>query len=107
MNSIKATELGAALARKGFVKEKGGDHDWYYLYYAGKQTSVRTKLSRGSSYEYAGTLLRKVFSQLKMDKQQFTDFVKCPLTPEMYIDILISANILEAELSPAKKIQEE
>ena len=84
--STKAFEK--ALEKKGFIKDKT-HHNMFWLYCEGKKTSVYTKTSH-SEKEFNDFLLSQRCKQIKLNKQQFIDFLNCPLTEENYLQILKS-----------------
>lgn len=89
MTGVKASDLAKALCKKGFALEGGKRHDQYYFYFNGKRTSIRVSISRGSGYTYRDSALKYIREEMRLeDKQQFQDFLKCPLTEEMYIQHL-------------------
>jgi len=87
MTVFSTRELRAALEKKGF-KRRNGHHTFYTLYVNGKKTSIRTKISHGSR-DYGPNLLRQIGRQLRLSSRDLEDFVKCPLTEEVYIQKLL------------------
>lgn len=89
MGPISRKKIRSSLLKKGF-KEEMGPHVFYFLYVKGKKSSVRTMLSHGSGYkDYSADLLRKMKAQLCLDtNRQLTDFIKCPMTEDEYLEIL-------------------
>lgn len=83
MSAIKKKEIESALLSKGFIPHQT-DHEYLWLYVAGKKTSVKTWLSHGI-YEYGDDLLAKVKKQLGVSKKQLLDLIKCPLSHEDYV----------------------
>ncbi len=94
MSTIKAKDLALALRRKGFHLEQGSRHEQYYFYYEGQKTAVRVSVSRGSGSEYSGKLLGYVIREMHLNRNQFKDFVQCPMTEETYISNLQNVGIL-------------
>lgn len=92
---IPIKQLEKALLRKGF-RLKEGDHKFLYFYFEGKVTSIRTKLSRGSShFEYGDELLGMIRRQLMLDtKDQLLGFINCPFKEEDYIQLLKRKGLL-------------
>jgi len=81
-------EIRSSLLQKGF-KEKGNDHDYFFLYINGKKQPIFTFLSRGSNYKsYGNPLLAKMSRQLKLTKQELLDLIDCDLNGEKYIEKL-------------------
>lgn len=86
-----------SLKKKGFIEDSRGGgsnrdtgHRYYYLHIAGKKTNVRTRVSVGSKYkDLDDDLLSAMQAQLKLDtKQEFLDFVDCPMSEDQYMTIL-------------------
>lgn len=48
---------------------------------------VHTQISHGKN-EYSDHLLSKVAKQLKVNKQELIDLIKCPISKEEYLNIL-------------------
>ena len=79
-------EVVSALTRKGFQKTDKGDHD-HYIYWnlAGKKTTFRTKVSRGTSYKtLSDDLLGQMSRQTGLAKKSFLDLVDCTLSQAAY-----------------------
>jgi len=94
--NFKTSRIKSALVKKGFVETSGANHD-KYIYYTqeGKKTSVFTFFSRGSSLkEYGESLLGPMRLQLKINKDQFSGLINCPLSQNNYEDILKSQGIV-------------
>jgi hypothetical protein len=77
------------------LKEKGfncrsSQHKIYYLYYQGKVTRIKTKISRGTKHkEYGDSLLSAMSKSLNFDSlSQFKKFIECLLSYDEYIEIL-------------------
>ncbi len=101
MKEISAKQLAQALSKKGFIKESGKRHDQYFFVYNSKRTSIRVSISRGSGYAYSGDLLRRLRAdEMKLDKQNFIDFIQCPLTVEMYAQYLIQKGVIRVDPAP-------
>lgn len=97
MSSKPRSLIEESLKKKGFeVEQSGRDHRFYYFYYNGKKTGVRTKISTGSGYkDYSDSLLGTIKKQLCFpSRRHLDDFINCPLTLEDYIDILKTQNLL-------------
>lgn len=85
---LKARNVKAALLGKGFKEAKNKDHHYYYLYIAGKKSSINTKISHNEK-EIGDALVSAMARQIKLTTPMFKDFVSCPLTGEAYLRILI------------------
>jgi len=90
MASYSTTDFETALLKKGFVRYEG-DHHMFRLHVDGKKTLIKTKTSH-SEKSYDDNLLKQRRQQIGLQsKQQFLDFVECPLDEEMYREILIKS----------------
>ena len=77
-------DVEAALTKKGFRKDDG-DHHWFFYWTAdGLKTTIRTKTSHGSTKDLSDGLLKEMARQVRISKGQFLDLVDCPLTREQY-----------------------
>ena len=92
MSTRKTRELHNALLSKGF-EQVNTDHEMYYLSVEGQRTSVRTKISHGAN-EYGDPLLGQMARQMKLARNEFEDFIDCPLTKTGYKDLLIERGIV-------------
>jgi hypothetical protein len=77
------------LKKKGFIDSIANSKDHKYLVYLynGKKL-FKTKLSHGSKKDIDDYLIGKMSNQCKLNKEQFVDLAKCPMTRESYIFIL-------------------
>ena len=91
MAQIDRRDIESGLQSKGFRK-LNSKHKIYYFFHNGKKTSIRTKLSHGSSYKvYADKLLNLVKKQLHLDTtSQLKELCYCPLSEADYIRLLAS-----------------
>jgi hypothetical protein len=88
LNTAKTKEVRASLNKKGFVEEDDRDHRYFFLTIENKRSSIRTKLSHGE-YEIDSFLIGKMAKQTGLTNREFEDLIKCPLTKEAYIELLI------------------
>lgn len=88
MATIKVREIKYALQKKGFVEDVSRDHDFYTFFYNGKKTQIFTKISHGDD-EINGFLISKMAGQVKLSNPLFKDLINCPLTEEVYKNILV------------------
>lgn len=95
MASYKTNEISRSLLRKGFRLEPKKDHKYYRLFYKGKKSHIYTKTSHGNKTVDSDELIKKMRTQLHLDKKNFDLLIKCPLTEQAYIDILINNNDLK------------
>ena len=93
---IEREKIRKGLKEKGFVEvSKKKDHDFYYLYVEGKKRSIFTKLSRGSGFrDYSDGLVRDVYRQIGLSKEDFLRYLDCSLTLDRYIQMLREQNRL-------------
>jgi hypothetical protein len=89
---LERRDVETALQNKGFVLNSG-DHSFSTYYtQTGQKTSVWTKTSHGSSHKTLGDyLLSKMAKQCCLTKGQFTQLVECPLTRDLFEDILLKS----------------
>lgn len=88
------------LTEKGFrLADSDRDHDYYYFYHKDKRTAARTKVSRGSGYrDYDDGLFRLMCSALRLPSVgQVRDLLRCPLSEDDYIRLLMANGILKDE----------
>lgn len=96
MRVRKTKDIVKVLKKKGFeLHPDKNHHNFYFLIVNGKKTSVNTYLSHNNQ-EYGPSLMSKVKKQLRFNDSETADkFFDCPLTKEMYIDLLkIQGDIL-------------
>lgn len=93
MASLDKKDTLKNLKKKGFT-DTGGDHNYLEFIHNGK-TILYTKMSRGSSKEIDDYLIKQMYTQCKLDKQDFIDLAKCPLSKEKYLAILANKKLLD------------
>ncbi len=88
MSVLDAKRTYKTLKSKGFVDSinRSKNHKWVDFYYDGKYI-LSTKLSHGSR-DIDNYLIRQMAFQCKLEKNDFIDFIKCPLSKEDFIQIL-------------------
>jgi hypothetical protein len=85
----KGRDIDAALRKKGFRRDKTGDH-YYYFFGA---TRIRTKISHGMlSSSLSAELIGSMSRQLRLTKAHFLDLVDCTLDEEGYRAMLQSTD---------------
>lgn len=86
---VKARELAAALAAKGFEVTEG-DHTWFvYRSLDGRKTRARTKLSHGAGgRDIPEAILGPMARQLRLTRSQLELLVACPLGRVEYDQVL-------------------
>jgi len=90
MSTRKTEDIKQALTTKGFVISNT-HHEMYWLYANGKKTSVRTRISHGST-EYDDRFLGLMAKQVGLARSEFNSLLDCPLSKEDYRDLLIQRN---------------
>ncbi|GAH49896.1 unnamed protein product [marine sediment metagenome] len=96
MSPLPTIKIEKAFRQKGLTaKEASGHRKWMFLY-KGKYTGIFTKVSRGPKYKMIDdSNLGKMSKQLKfLMLSDFKDFVECPITQEMYLDLLKEQNYI-------------
>jgi predicted RNA binding protein YcfA (HicA-like mRNA interferase family) len=91
MSALDSKTTLKNLKKKGF-KEVPGDHKRLELYYRGKFVS-HTKISHSNS-DIDNYLIKQMSVQCNLDKEQFIDLAKCPLSKEEYFKILEEKGLL-------------
>jgi hypothetical protein len=96
MASLKTKDIVSALLQKGF-HQSNTHHMVFWLYDGETKTGVKTRISHGKS-EYGDNLLAKMRQQLGLDtKAQLFDLVKCPLSHQDYLDLLVKKRVVIRE----------
>ncbi len=93
MRTCKTRDIAAALLKKGF-EERSSHHKIFYLCICGKITGVHTFLSHGVN-EYNADLLTKMRAQLHLSGKELDDLIRCPLSGEEYVTLLVERGVLE------------
>jgi len=85
-----AREIDSALSKKGFRRDNGHDHVFYYLTLAnGRNAGIKTKISHGVTGETIDVNLTSLMArQLRLTKAQFLGFIDCTISEEDYRTIL-------------------
>lgn len=96
MKTRKTKDIQRVLLKKGFKIHPEKDHHQYYiLTIDGKKQSVRTYFSH-SLKEYNPYLMNLIKKELKFtDSNKAEQFFDCPMTEEMYIQMLKESNIIK------------
>ena len=68
----------------------------YWLYVAGKRTSVRTRISHGAS-EYDDRLLGQMARQVGLRRHELDDLIDCPLDQAEYVRLLVERSAVRLE----------
>jgi hypothetical protein len=91
MGSVrKGQAIDAALCKKGFRRETGGDHICYFLVGdSGDDTDIKTKISHGAMGDTIGAnLVSRMARQVHLSKAQFLALIDCTLDKDGYRKIL-------------------
>ena len=81
-----------SLEGKGFQLGRG-DHHHLFLMVDGKRTPIRTKISHGRKM-YTDGLWKCLKEQLKLNNEEPHDLLRCVLSYDAYVSLLVSKNIL-------------
>jgi hypothetical protein len=96
MKSIPRQQIIRALSQKGFVIVEKKRHTFLvFMDSQGRQSSIRTFLSRGGQYkDYTLSLLKAMKNELKLSHlHQLEDLIACPLSEADYRSLLIMQGI--------------
>ena len=89
MSVLNKKKVEKGLKKKGF-KLASGDHRYLVLFVGDKETSIRTKISHGSTKDIDNYLISKMSQQTYLSKNEFMDLINCPLSQKKYLKILQS-----------------
>ena len=92
MPALSAKETLRNLKKKGFV-EVPGDHHFLEFFHEGRLV-LHTKISHGSHKDLDNYLIKQMSVQCKLDKQQFLDLARCPMSKESYLRLLERKGLL-------------
>jgi len=84
--TFKTNKIIKALLSKGF-QETDSNHKFFFFYYNGKKTAIRTKISHGKK-EYDDSLINFMKKELYLDKGELEGLINCSLSETDYIKIL-------------------
>lgn len=93
MSVVQSRDVDRALLKKGFRREDRGDR-FYYLYAGGRKREIFTFMSHTSNMDLGDSLIGKMSKQLCLTKRQFLELVKCTMTGEAYLELLVKAGEL-------------
>lgn len=87
----KKNKVSEVLLRKGFTLDSKRDHKYFFLYNTdGTKTTVYTKISHGSDNEISDGLLGQMRRQIRLDRDNFENYLNCTFSKEQYLDYLKS-----------------
>ncbi|HEX9650661.1 MAG TPA: hypothetical protein VGA21_08875 [Cyclobacteriaceae bacterium] len=92
MSVLDSKDTHRNLKKKGFI-DSPGDHKRLEYYYNDKLI-LHTKISHGSKKDLDDYLIRQMSVQCQLDKMQFVDLAKCPLSKGEYLKILRKKKLL-------------
>jgi hypothetical protein len=93
----KVRDIRAGLLGKGFQEEVDRDHVYFWFYFEGKRSAIRTKVSHGAT-DIPAPLIGQMGKQLRLNKEGFLQLIDCPMDLAQYIKILIDKG--EIKLKP-------
>jgi hypothetical protein len=96
MKPIPRDKIEKSFVEKGFVKEEGRDHRYWYFFYKGEKTRIKTKISIGSGYkDYGINLLKMIKTQLYLDSlKELDDLLRCPMDGNQYSELMLIKGIV-------------
>lgn len=92
---IDRNDIITNIRSKGFRRVDAGkrDHDYYFLFRFGKQTSVFMKISRGSDYKtYHLPLIKRQAKTWRVQIREAFAFFDCTLLEEEFVALLKKSN---------------
>ncbi len=95
MSVLDSKKTYRNLKSKGFTDstKRSDDHKWVDFFYK-KKYVLSTKVSHGGK-DIRNYLIKKMSVQCHLDKNDFMDLAKCPLSKEDYLEILEKKGLLE------------
>jgi hypothetical protein len=91
MAVFQAKKVENSLRKKG-VSVNDTHHHFFEFWHNGKFI-LKTKTSHNGQ-DIDDYLIRQMYAQCKLSKEQFLDLINCPLSKEQYINILAKNNCL-------------
>ncbi len=90
MSPVPRRIIEKVFRQKGLVPKEAADHRKWILLHEGKYTAIFTKVSRSPKHKVIDdSNLGRMSKQLKFRMlRDFKDFVECPVTQEMYLELL-------------------
>jgi predicted RNA binding protein YcfA (HicA-like mRNA interferase family) len=92
MAVLNSKEIEKALKKKGFTLNESSDHRRLELWYEDKFV-LATKVSHNGQ-DIDDGLIGQMAKQIKLNKKDFLDLVKCPLSSEAYLNKLSEQDLL-------------
>lgn len=95
MAVLSARECYKNLKKKGFLDAENRSDDHKYLeFYRNGKLILYTKISHGAK-DIWEPFIRQMRVQCHLEKQQFLDLVRCPLSQEAYEQLLEEQDLFE------------
>jgi len=93
----KGRDIDAALRKKGFRRDSGGKHIWYYFRDVdGDDSGVKVMVSHGMmGSSLSSKLIGDMARQLHLTTRQFLALIDCTMTEEEYHVILQNEGLVE------------
>ncbi len=87
---VQKRDIVRNLPKKGFEKDRSGDHIRFRHKFEGKYTGPNTKVSHSPKVkEIDGDLLTQMRKQLRLETTaQLINLVDCPMTGDNYVEFL-------------------
>jgi len=92
MAVLSAKDTLHNLKKKGFV-EKQSHHRFLELWHNGKFV-LHTRISQGGEHDLNNFLIKQMSVQCKLDKSQFLDLARCPMSKDAYLSVLNEKGLL-------------
>ena len=92
---FRSGEVQRALLRKGFVSDSRSHHIYFSLVRDGQDTEAETYLSHGGQ-DINDYLQGRMAKQLGLKTREFQDLVRCPLSHDKLLNILIDRGMIKA-----------
>ena len=90
---FKTAKVEQSLKKKGFQLQPA-DHRYLVLYYRGKRTKIRTKVSHNGQ-DINDFLINQMSKQVHLCKEDFIDLINCPLSQEEYLQKMLLAKVID------------
>ena len=90
------SEIEKNLPKKGFRKEVGRHHIYFYHEHDGKETGAYTYLSHSSKFkDISNDILSCIKRQLMLNStRDAVDLIKCPMDGKKYVKMLQDSNMI-------------
>jgi len=92
MTRLKGNKAHHAFLKKGFKDERGRRDIFYYYYFNGKKSHIFTKMSHNPG-DLDEWLISNMAKQLKLEKNDFVEVVKCSIDKDDLLSIYLKAKV--------------